>query len=242
MAWRRPAVYGTWSHQSLRLNSAVVAMDQRGHGESDKPDRGYDFAAVAQDLHGFVQALGLARPVVVGHSWGGDVALEFAVSHPGVPNGLCFVDGGTIEISSRPDMTLERAKQEMAPPDFTGVTLEQLRERARSWLPETSVNPQLEEIRLANFELLEDNTLRARLSRDNHMRIIEAFWTHRPSLLYPNVECPVLLMPARPKGDDPLAGPWLQERRGHRRCCNAFAQQQDRVARGQHSRRPTAAA
>ena len=39
---------------------------------------------------------------------------------------------------------------------------------------------QVEEIVLANFEVLADNTLRANLSRDNHLRIIEALWDHHP--------------------------------------------------------------
>ena len=181
----------------LTRDFAVVALDQRGHGESDKPDHGYDFAAVSEDLHGFVQALNLQKPVLVGHSWGADVALEYAVLHPDAPRGLCFVDGGTIEIAARPGFTLERAKQDMAPPVFSGVTLDQLRERARSrrWLP--SINAQLEETLLANFQVLDDGTVQARLSRDNHMRIIEALWDHRPSMLYPHVQCPVLLLPAR---------------------------------------------
>jgi pimeloyl-ACP methyl ester carboxylesterase len=38
----------------------VVALDQRGHGESDQPDSGYDFGSVVGDLAGFVEALGLA--------------------------------------------------------------------------------------------------------------------------------------------------------------------------------------
>ena len=57
--------------------------------------------------------------------------------------------------------------------------------------------PPAEEIILANFETLDDGTLRAKLSRDNHLRIIEALWEHHPRELYPHVSCPVLMMPAR---------------------------------------------
>ena len=187
----------------LAADFSVVALDQRGHGESDKPDGGYDFATVSWDLHGFVEALGLEHPVVVGHSWGGNVALEYGVAHPGVPRGLCFVDGGTIEVSARPGMTLERAMRDMAPPVFTGVTVDEMRERARAWRPELPPTPEIEEIRLSNFEVLQDKTVRAKLSRENHMRVIEAFWEHKPSLLYSQVECPVLLMPARQTNADP---------------------------------------
>ena len=189
----------------LSRDFAVVALDQRGHGETDKPDHGYDFATVASDLHAFVGGLALERPILVGHSWGGDVALEYAVAHPGSVAGLCFIDGGTIEISARPEMTLDRAKEEMAPPDFAGTTVDQLRERARSRKWFSSMTPELEQVLFANFEVLPDDTIRARLSRANHMRIIEAFWKHKPSELYEMVECPVLLMPARQQDVDPAA-------------------------------------
>ncbi len=179
----------------------VVALDQRGHGESFKPDTGYDFATVVSDLDGFTDALGIRHPVIVGHSWGGDVALEYAIAYPNKVRGLCFVDGGTIEIAGRPDWTLEDAKREMAPPLWTGVTLEAFRARLRSRSIAMD-NPLIEDIVLANFETLEDGTITSRLSRENHIRIIEALWDHRPSKLFPNVGCPVLLMPARQKGQD----------------------------------------
>ena len=187
----------------LARDFSVVAVDQRGHGESDKPTDGYDFATVSRDLHGFVQAQGLESPVVVGHSWGGNVALAYGVAYPGTARGLCFIDGGTIEVSARPGMTLERARIEMAPPVFTGVTLDEMRQRARAWRPELPHSPEIEEIRLSNFEVLPDGTVRARLSRENHMRVIEAFWEQKPSRLYSGVECPVLLMPARQTDPDP---------------------------------------
>ena len=190
----------------------VVALDQRGHGESDKPDHGYDFATVADDLQGLIEELGMNSPLLVGHSWGADVALELAVRHPSTPKGLCFVDGGTIEVSANPEMTLEVARREMAPPDFTGMTVEQLMERSRSWQIGPSMTPQMQEIVLAHFEVLGDKTVRARLSRDNHMRIIDALWEHRPSTLYSQVGCPVLMMPARQQGDPhPLARRLMRE-------------------------------
>ncbi len=179
----------------------VVALDQRGHGQSFKPDTGYDFATVTSDLDGFIDSLGLARPIIVGHSWGGDVALEYDIAYPGKASGLCFVDGGTIEISGRSDWTLEDAKREMAPPLWTGVTLEAFSARLRS-RGIAMGNPRIEDIVLANFSALDDGTIASRLSRENHIRIIEALWDHKPSELYPNVRCPVLLMPARQKGDD----------------------------------------
>ena len=182
---------------------AVIALDQRGHGESDKPDAGYDFAAVARDLDAVIKALGLVSPVVVGHSWGGNVALEYARTYSSQPTGLCLIDGGTIEISALPGMTLERAREEMAPPDFTGWTVERFRKMARSRDFGFELSPQIEEMLWANFDVLPDNTVRAKFERQNYIAVIDAFWENRPSDLYPHVRCPVLLMPARRGVDDP---------------------------------------
>jgi pimeloyl-ACP methyl ester carboxylesterase len=191
----------------LNSDFAVVALDQRGHGETDKPDGGYDFATVAGDLHRFIDALGISRPVLVGHSWGGDVALEYTAVHPSVPRGLCLIDGGTIEISAAPGMTRDRAREELAPPDFTGVTLEELRDRSRSRDWGFELTPRIEEIMSAVFEVLDDDTVRARFPRKSHMEVIDALWEHRPSTLYPKVECPVLLMPTR-RGAGHLSEEW----------------------------------
>ena len=57
-----------------------------------------------------------------------------------------------------------------------------------------------QDIILANFETLEDGALRAKLSRDNHLRIIRALWEHHPRELYPQVACP------RPDAARPPAG------------------------------------
>ena len=184
----------------LTRDFRVVVLDQRGHGESDKPDTGYDFATVASDLNGAIQALGLGAPVIAGHSWGGNVALEHGATFPNETKGLCLIDGGAIEVSGNFE-SLDEAKVQMAPPDFSGMTLDDLRARSaqRSWGFE--ITPEIREIVFSNFEVLEDGTIRAQLSRQNHMRVIEAFWDQRPSQIFPRVQRPVLLMPTRGGGD-----------------------------------------
>ncbi len=175
----------------------VLALDQRGHGMSDRPDHGYDFNSISRDLHRFVEQLELEKPIIVGHSWGGSVALEYAVLYPDSPLGLCFVDGGTIDISSRPNNTLEKARRDMAPPDFSNINIDSLiaksQERFKTINPDETWNDTL----LSNFDISDDGSVRARLSRENHMMIIEALWHHKPENLYSSVRCPVLLLPAR---------------------------------------------
>ena len=188
----------------LARDFAVIAVDQRGHGDSGKPDHGYDFASVGGDVAAMLEGRGIERPVLVGHSWGADVALELAVARPEMLQGIVFVDGGTIDASARYS-TLDDALIQMAPPDFRGVTPAQFLERVRSggqWATLIGQHgPPAEEIILGNFETLADGTLRAKLSRDNHLRIIRALWEHHPRELYPQVECPVLMTPARQRAN-----------------------------------------
>src|SRR4051794_24671205 len=65
-----------------QLGHSSASVDQRGHGRSGKPDSGYDFETVTDDLAAVIKSLGWDRPVVVGQSWGGNVVLELAYRFP----------------------------------------------------------------------------------------------------------------------------------------------------------------
>ncbi|MCH8988936.1 MAG: alpha/beta hydrolase [Chloroflexi bacterium] len=196
----------------LAEDHAVIALDLRGHGESDKPNHGYDFASVSKDVLGVIEQLGGDAPVVVGHSWGGSVALELAVMAPESMKGMAWIDGGMIDTSAR-HATAEDAKFEMAPPDFTGVKVEGFLERVRTRHLGNGMAPEVAGIVLANFEILEDQTIKARLTRSNHLRIIEALWDHRPAELYGKVQCPVLIMPARQQDNSATQEPGQRRQR-----------------------------
>jgi pimeloyl-ACP methyl ester carboxylesterase len=74
-----------------RLSQAaqVVYLDLRGHGRSEWGDpASWGFEACADDVRDFCDALGIARPVVYGHSLGGFVAMVYAARHPGHPRAL----------------------------------------------------------------------------------------------------------------------------------------------------------
>ena len=189
----------------LARDFRIAAMDQRGHGQSAQVDDGYDFATVLGDAAAMIEHLGWQRPIVVGHSWGADVALELAVAHPELVSGLIFVDGGTIDISNRPGWTLAQAREEMAPPIFTGFTPQMMRERVESG-GRFGLNapPETTEAVLANFRVLEDGTIQSNLRRENHLRIIDALWDHKPFALYPRLQCAALLLPARQATPDAI--------------------------------------
>ena len=70
----------------------VVAVDLRGHGQSDKPEQDYTPGAFADDLAWLCGELGLRKPVVIGHSMGGVIALELAARHPELPAAVVLLE------------------------------------------------------------------------------------------------------------------------------------------------------
>jgi len=97
--------------RDLSADFRVIALDQRGHGDSDRaPDGDYRVATMAGDLTGFVDALGLERFALVGHSMGGRVGIAYADGHAARIERICIVDIGP-EIHA-PGM--ERIRQMMA--------------------------------------------------------------------------------------------------------------------------------
>jgi pimeloyl-ACP methyl ester carboxylesterase len=70
----------------------VVAIDQRGYGSSAKPTGPYTPEAFADDVHFVIRELALNRPVVIGCSLGGAVALEVAARYPNSVRGVVLLN------------------------------------------------------------------------------------------------------------------------------------------------------
>lgn len=61
----------------------VIAVDRPGHGKSERPgDADAKLQYQTRLLHETLSYLGVTRPVLVGHSWGGSLALAYAVEYP----------------------------------------------------------------------------------------------------------------------------------------------------------------
>jgi pimeloyl-ACP methyl ester carboxylesterase len=67
---------------ALARHYTVVAPDLLGHGQSDKPRHDYSLGAYANMVRDVMIALGIDRATIVGHSFGGGVAMQFAYQHP----------------------------------------------------------------------------------------------------------------------------------------------------------------
>ena len=76
---------------------AVTALDLRGVGRSDSPDDGYAIPELADDVGAFCAAVGIERPIVVGHSLGGMIAVELGGRPDPLPSALVLVDPGPID-------------------------------------------------------------------------------------------------------------------------------------------------
>jgi pimeloyl-ACP methyl ester carboxylesterase len=184
----------------------VAAVDLRGHGQSGKPDDGYDFFTLTDDLVEVIHALALDRPVAVGQSLGGNLVVELAHRRPGIVRGIAAVDGGTIELQER-FPAFDECLAALAPPNTEGLRrdeVEALLRELHPGLPQAAI-----EATLANFEVRTDGTVAPWLTRDRHLRLLRALWEHRPSTRYADLRVPVLLLPA----DTAAAAPWTAHKR-----------------------------
>lgn len=180
----------------LAKSFRVAAIDQRSHGVSSEPQDGkYGFEAVCSDLHEACTSLGFERPVIVGHSWGGGVALEYAARYPEAVAGVVTIDGGFVGMARH--MSWEETKTRLAPPRLAGTPLAEFRQHAKKFMG-ALYSDEVLEIILGNFETRADGTIASHLAFENHMKIVRAMWEQDPDKLYPHVKCPALFLPCIP--------------------------------------------
>jgi len=188
-----------WDGVASRLAGAglrVVALDQRGHGASEQPGSGYDFATLGRDLSAALAALGVERPVLAGHSWWANVSLQFAADRPGALAGLALVDGALLGVAEWAGPTLDEARRRLAPPRFAVPLTDWLARAGRFDAGGSGGQPWVRDYLRAGVDVDDQGVARSRFQFDNHMQVVDALYGQRPPDLYPLVDCPVLLCPA----------------------------------------------
>ncbi len=121
-----------WRRQldTLCEEFTVVAWDAPGCGQSSDPPESFRLPDYADCLAGFIAALGLERPHVVGLSFGGGLALEFYRRHPALPRSLTLASAYAGWAGSLPAEVVEQRLRQVLreadlPPD----------QWAPGWLP-----------------------------------------------------------------------------------------------------------
>ena len=188
---------------------------------TDKPDGDYGFETYFRELAAWIDAWHLEKPLLIGHSWGAMVALDYAARFPfgpRTPAGIVLVDGGMLQMDDAPGANWEETRARLTPPKLAGLPLKKflnwMNDPQRSWQPDE----QAISIILANFEITEERlsadfsvgssnqssdgeefeVIRPHLSFDHHMQIVRAIWEFKTYERFKRLRCPVLMVPARP--------------------------------------------
>ena len=186
--------------RELSTDFSVIALDQRGHGDSDRaPDGDYRVATMAGDLAGFADALGLGRFALLGLSMGGRVGIAYAGAHAARIERFCIVDiGPEIHLPG-----MERIRQMMAGAPEWIASAEQAVEfvrRANPRMAEASLRERvrhgLRPLADGGFEWKYDKALRDMMRQGGRRETID-LWAplHRitaPALLVRGAESDVL--------------------------------------------------
>lgn len=186
------------------LGHSVIAIDLRGHGQSDKTDHGYAMADIADDVADVLHFLAerdsaFDCPLVIGQSWGGNIVIEVAHRHANLVRGVVAVDGGTIELGvAFPEWN--DCAEVMSPPPLIGMKATRLRSYMQAAHPDWS--EEALDGQMHNMEILNDGTIRPWLTLDRHLKVLRGLWEHAPSTLWSSIQVPVMFTPAAKTNDD----------------------------------------
>ena len=94
--WCCDHTYFAPQFERFRRKHRVVAVDLRGHGQSDKPHQSYTMEGFADDVAWMCDRLRIEKPVMIGHSMGGIVAFDLACRYPTLPSAIVMLDAAAV--------------------------------------------------------------------------------------------------------------------------------------------------
>ena len=179
----------------------VAAVDGPGFGDSPPlPPERYAVPELAQLLWAVVDRLGLHRPVLLGHSWGGTIAVHAAADRPSGVAAVVLFDSGHLDYAdvpgSNPEATFEERVEALrgqivAMPSFDALVDELSSEIARP------VTPTLIEALRAGVRVRPDGSVEPIVSPETRAAALQGAVAERPSRSWPVVAdaaIPVLLL------------------------------------------------
>ena len=189
-----------WDHvaEALAPRYYVLAMDLRGRGLSEKPAAGYSISHHCRDIHTLLKHENISQVVLLGHSLGALIGLEFAAEFPETVDRLILVDGGgQLSAEQRKKVfagiqpTLDRLGK-IFPSDEAYLNLMKRNPLLQPW------TPMLEDYYL--YELEEaDGGVRSRVKAEHIKEEAENLAGYDVTEFYSRIKCPVLILRA-PEG------------------------------------------
>ena len=180
----------------LRDRYRIVCPDQRGHGQTTQARSGYDWQSVASDAVGLMDHLDIPEAAVLGHSWGGNVAINVAARFPERVRALVLIEGGFFGPRLGGGSTWEEFSARLAPRDVSG-TRRQFLERMRTqlvlcWTPEVE--------RIVQTMVYEDQEGQVHdfLDKDHHAQVLKAMWSEPASETWARILCRTMIVAAGP--------------------------------------------
>jgi N-formylmaleamate deformylase len=169
----------------------VIMVDLRGHGKSEAPEEGYDRETMALELSALIDNLHLERPILIGHSLGGLVAMTLASLSPNLPRAMILEDPAPSwrRRPPTPEEVITRAEMRLWMEELKRKTRDELLEMARSenpsW-PEAELVPWVDSKQRFSQKIV-------------HIIDTLGFGPMESPSLVDRIVCPVLLITADPK-------------------------------------------
>ena len=181
--------------ESLRTGHPLMAMDLRGRGHSDQPPTGYSLAAHGEDIRCVLDALGIERITLMGHSLGAYISLAFAAAYPERMNRLILVDGGGDLPPEQWELVNQAIKPALA---RLGKVFPSFDEYAAPLKHSPLFQPWTEVLEnYFRYEIIAvDGGIRSRINPDNIWEEAENLAKADIASLYSQVACPTLVMRA----------------------------------------------
>lgn len=174
--------------RALREQYDIYMLDARGHGFTEAPETGYGSRERAADVAGFIQATGVDRPVLFGHSMGADTAMTTAAHYPERVRAIILEDPPfRLPTPMREKIEMENAAQEYRANILRGNVASTADLIAQARVD----NPQWPEIELEPW---------AESKRQVNPNVSQVIFGLRESWreALPRITCPVLLITADP--------------------------------------------
>ena len=141
-----PAITFAFMAEQLADDRRVIVLDVRGRGESDHPPSGFTLPDYAGDVVAVIDALGLSRPALLGHSMGARIAGAVAVLHPEHAGPVVLVDPPLTGPGRPPYPTSLETFKEQLQLARRGATADDMRAYFPSW-PEKELALRAEQLK-----------------------------------------------------------------------------------------------